>query len=369
MSQTEFTHLWHEAPILSDALSLIPANVTLLQAPKGDPTANLAQAQAILASSGLTYDGPLMDLAPNLRIIARTGIGVDNVDLAAATERGILVCNTPDGPTESTAEHTVAMLLALAKMLKQGDANVAAGNFGPRGILLGMEVQGKTLGLVGMGRIGRRVAHICRFGLGMTVLAYDPFITQTQVDDLGVTLADLDTVIGQAHFLSLHAPSTPETVKLMNAARFAQMRDGAYLLNMARGTLGGRVRPARCPGLRQAGRGRAGRLRPGAAHGRLAPARPPQGDRHPPHRLGHRRRPRPHGTHGHRAGHRLLQRRVGGEYCEPGCDEIGGGDWKFAQSPVPINKSTNQQTDRNSNHDPNQIHPHPSGVRVLCQDV
>lgn len=237
MSQTEFTHLWHEAPILSDALALIPPHVTLLQAAKGNPTANLAAAQAILASSGLTYDGPLMDLAPNLRIIARTGIGVDNVDLAAATERGIVVCNTPDGPTESTAEHTVAMLLALAKMLKQGDANVAAGNFGPRGILLGMEVQGKTLGLVGMGRIGRRVAHICQFGLGMTVLAYDPFITQEQVDDLGVTLTDLDTVISQAHFLSLHAPSTPATVKLMNAARFAQMRDGSYLLNMARGTL------------------------------------------------------------------------------------------------------------------------------------
>ncbi len=237
MSQIEFTHLWHEAPILSDALSLIPANVTLLQAPKGDPTANLAQTQAILASSGLTYDGPLMDLAPNLRIIARTGIGVDNVDLAAATERGILVCNTPDGPTESTAEHTVAMLLALAKMLKQGDANVAAGKFGPRSLLLGMEVQGKTLGLVGMGRIGRRVAQICRDGLGMRVLAYDPFVTQDQVDDQGVTLADLDTVIAQAHFLSLHAPATPQTVKLMNAARFAQMRDGSYLLNMARGTL------------------------------------------------------------------------------------------------------------------------------------
>ena len=237
MSHTEFTHLWHEAPILSDALTLLPAHVTLLQAPKENPLANLAPAQAILASSGLRYDGPLMDAAPDLRIIARTGIGVDNVDLAAATQRGIVVCNTPDGPTESTAEHTVAMLLALAKMLKPGDASVAAGHFGPRSALLGVEVQDKVLGLVGLGRIGRRVAQICHAGLGMRVLAYDPFVTQDQMDALGVTLADLDTVIAQTHFLSLHAPSTPETHKLMNAARFAQMRDGSYLLNLARGTL------------------------------------------------------------------------------------------------------------------------------------
>jgi len=237
MSPTEFTHLWHEADILSDALDLLPDNVIRLQAPPADPIANIGPAQAALASSGLRYDGPLMDTAPNLRIIARTGIGVDNVDLAAATARGIVVCNTPDGPTESTAEHTVAMLLALAKMLKQGDAIVAAGKFGPRSALVGVEVQGKILGLMGLGRIGRRVAQICHDGLGMRVIAHDPFVTAEQAELLGVTLVDLDDLITQSHFLSLHAPAIPSTHKMMNAARFAQMRDGAYLLNMARGPL------------------------------------------------------------------------------------------------------------------------------------
>ena len=237
MAEIEFTHLWHEADILSDALDLLPPHVICLPAPKQDPTVNIALAQAALASSSLHYDGPLMDLAPNLRIIARTGIGVDNVDLAAATQRGIIVCNTPDGPTESTAEHTVAMLLALAKMLKQGDASVAAGNFGPRSALIGVEVQGKILGLMGLGRIGRRVAQICRNGLGMHVIAHDPFVTQDQAETMGVRMVAVDELIAESHFLSLHAPAIPSTHKMMNAARFAQMRDGAFLLNMARGPL------------------------------------------------------------------------------------------------------------------------------------
>ena len=116
-----------------------------------------------------------MDACPQLKLIARTGIGVDNVDLAAATARGIVVTNTPDGPTESTAEHTVAMLLGLAKRIKQGSAHLAEGRWGQRPAgMMGDEVQGKTLGLVGLGRIGRRVAHICGVGLGMRVIGFDP---------------------------------------------------------------------------------------------------------------------------------------------------------------------------------------------------
>ncbi len=233
------THLWLEAPLFAETLALLPANVMLLlPAPAAPVYGNAAPAQAIIASSMLRYTGAVMDACPNLRLIARTGIGVDNIDLEAATARGIVVTNTPDGPTESTAEHTVAMLLALAKRLKQGNDNLAAGNWGPRsGVLVGDEVQGKTLGLVGLGRIGRRVAAICRLGLAMRVIAYDPFLSDEQAAALGVSLLSLDDVIAQADFLSLHAPATPETVKLMNRERLATMKRGAYLLNLARGSL------------------------------------------------------------------------------------------------------------------------------------
>ncbi len=239
MTTPTLTHLWLEAPLFAETLALLPADVTLiLLAPAAPVYSNAAPAQAMIASSLLRYDAALMDACPNLRLIARTGIGVDNIDLAAATARGIIVTNTPDGPTESTAEHTVAMLLALAKRLKQGNDNLAAGKWGPRaGALVGDEVQGKTVGLVGLGRIGRRVAAICRLGLEMRIVAYDPFLSDEQAAALGVTLLPLDDVIAQADFLSLHAPSTAETVKLMNRERLATMKRGAYLLNMARGSL------------------------------------------------------------------------------------------------------------------------------------
>lgn len=234
------THIWLEAPLFAETLALLPPQVHVSLA--GDLAAStdpdVHAAQAVVASSLLRYTGELMDCLPRLRLIARTGIGVDNVDLAAATQRGIVVTNTPDGPTESTAEHTVAMLLALAKRLKQGDANMAAGRFGPRaGALVGTEVQGKTLGLLGLGRIGRRVAQICRLGLGMRVISCDPLVPAEQARALGVEPVDLDTVVAQADFLSLHLPLTADSRGIMDAARLARMKPGAYLLNLARGGL------------------------------------------------------------------------------------------------------------------------------------
>ena len=239
MALTDLTALWVEAPFISDAIKHIPAHVaiTVSDPPSQDPQPG-APYQAILASSLVQYDGALMDTLPNLRMIARTGIGYDNVNLADATARGIIVTNTPDGPTESTAEHTVAMLLALAKRLKQGDANMAAGKWGPRtGTMIGVEVRGRTLGLVGLGRIGKRVAHICGLGLEMKVVAYDPYISAAEAAALGVTMTDLDSVLAQADFLSVHVPATPETHHLVNRAGIAKIKDGAFVLNLARGPL------------------------------------------------------------------------------------------------------------------------------------
>jgi len=239
MTLTDLTELWVEAPFISDAIKYIPAHVaiTISDPPSQNPQPG-APYQAILASSLVQYDGALMDTLPNLRMISRTGIGYDNVVLADATARGIVVTNTPDGPTESTAEHTVAMLMALAKRLKQGDANMAAGKWGPRtGTMIGVEVRGRTLGLVGLGRIGKRVAHICGLGLEMKVVAYDPYISAAEAAALGVTLTDLDSVLAQADFLSVHVPATPETRHLVNREGIAKMKDGAFVLNLARGPL------------------------------------------------------------------------------------------------------------------------------------
>jgi D-3-phosphoglycerate dehydrogenase len=234
------THLWLEAPLFPHVIARLPAGVAVVDAlpPPAVPYANGAACEAIVASSLLRYDGEVLDAFPALRLIARTGIGLDNVDLAAATARGIVVTNTPDGPTESTAEHTVAMLLALAKRLKQGNDNLAAGQWGPRdGALIGDEVYGKTLGLVGLGRIGRRVAAICRAAFAMRVVACDPVVTPEQATALGVQLVATDEVFAQADFVSLHVPATPETHHVANRARLALMKPGAYLLNMARGPL------------------------------------------------------------------------------------------------------------------------------------
>lgn len=236
----ELTHIWVEAPFLSAALDQFPPEVTILfpDPAEANPLANAQPAQAILASSMVQYDGKLMDGLPNLRMIARTGIGYDNVNVEDATARGIVVTNTPDGPTESTAEHTVAMLLALAKRLKQGNENLAAGKWGPRvAPLIGTEVRGKTLGLVGLGRIGRRVAQICRLGLEMNVIGYDPNITREQAAELCIAWAELDTVFAEADFLSVHVPATPQTYHLVGREGISRMKPGAYVLNMARGPL------------------------------------------------------------------------------------------------------------------------------------
>ena len=182
-------------------------------------------------------NGAFMDKAgPNLKLICRPGIGVDTVDIPAATERGILVINTPDAPTESTAEHAVAILMALAKRVMVGDMYLRGNKNVARPDMYGTELLNRTLSVYGYGRIGRRVAEICALGLKMRVLVYDPFIDINQPTPEGITLVDNDEILlTEADFLSLHTPLTPQTRHLINAEVFAKMKKGSYLINASRG--------------------------------------------------------------------------------------------------------------------------------------
>jgi D-3-phosphoglycerate dehydrogenase / 2-oxoglutarate reductase len=195
----------------------------------GPDDADLAGTDAVIAGSR-RWDGPAMDLAPRLRVISRTGVGYDTVDVAAATARGIAVCVAPDAPTVSTAEHTIALVLAVTKDIS-GWANRSSA--AAPGVVPGMELDGRTLGLFGFGRIARRVAAVGR-ALGMNTIAHDPFVA---ADDMEVTLVDADELWRRSDIVSLHAPATPSTFHVVDAAALAAMRPGSFLVNCARGSL------------------------------------------------------------------------------------------------------------------------------------
>ena len=208
-------------------------------APDGDTWHNLEQADAVMAG-GNEYNAAAMDLAPRLLIIARTGVGYDKVDIAAATERDIAVVNAPDAPTVSTAEQALALLFSVARRLKsvENAMNDMLESGQPQNVwgeYRALELQRKRLGLVGLGRIGGHVSGVAK-AIGMKVAAYDPYITRERFESLGVERADsLEALLGASDFVSLHLPLNDETHKLMNARRFAQMKDGAVFINVSRG--------------------------------------------------------------------------------------------------------------------------------------
>ena len=178
----------------------------------------------------------VIDAAPSLRVVSRHGVGVDSVDVAYATARGIPVLYTPAANAESVAEHTLGMMLAVSKMILLGDRAQRNGDFQSRTRLIGLELYGKTLGLVGAGRIGGRVARMCRAALDMHVIAYDPFLAADEARLLGVELvADLSELLQEADYISLHAPLTPATRGLIGPREFNLMKPTAILINCARG--------------------------------------------------------------------------------------------------------------------------------------
>ena len=197
------------------------------------PDTGLEAAVAVIAGARVQWNGELLDQAPEVRVVSRTGIGYDNVDVAAAAERGVVVCNAPEAPSVSTAEHTVALLMAVTKHLRTTTAIADRGEKAPS-VGIALELDGRRLGLVGLGRIARRVAEAAT-ALGMEVIAHDPFIQADSVD--GVRLVSLDEVFSESDVVSLHAPGGEATKHLVDASRLAAMRPGAYLVNCARGSL------------------------------------------------------------------------------------------------------------------------------------
>jgi D-3-phosphoglycerate dehydrogenase len=195
----------------------------------------LACADALLVRSAVQVSKQVLEKSPNLRVIGRAGVGVDNVDLDAATAAGVLVMNTPGGNAISVAEHTLALMLAMARRIPQADSSTRAGKWEKKKFL-GSELRGKTLGVVGLGSIGREVVKRAR-AFEMRVVAHDPYVTSAIAADLGVELIDLPTLYAQTDYLTLHVAATPETQGMLNRAAFAQMKDGVRIVNCARGEL------------------------------------------------------------------------------------------------------------------------------------
>jgi D-3-phosphoglycerate dehydrogenase / 2-oxoglutarate reductase len=190
----------------------------------------------ILIRSATKCDAELIDKADNLRVVGRAGVGVDNVDVAAASKRGIIVANAPEANTVAAAEHTVALMLALARNIPQAHASLTGGKW-ERSKFGGTEVEGKTLGVLGFGRIGQLVATRAR-AFGMRVLAFDPFVANERYRELGVDKAESpEDVLAQGDFITLHLPKTPETQGFVNTNTLAQCKDGVRIINVARGPL------------------------------------------------------------------------------------------------------------------------------------
>jgi len=177
----------------------------------------------------------ILEHAPRLKVVGRHGTGVDNIDIGAATEHGVQVVRTPEANTEAVAEHAVGLMLALSKKIVQGDAGIRSGNFDARYSLMGREMSGRVLGVAGFGRIGRRVAQICHFGLGMPILYCDVRPAPELERQLGARRLELHELLASAEYISVHVPLLPQTRGLIGEAEFALMRPDAMFFNTSRG--------------------------------------------------------------------------------------------------------------------------------------
>jgi phosphoglycerate dehydrogenase-like enzyme len=225
--------VWTEVPLHSEALARLQAQAEVIVS---RDHADLAGAEAAIIGNS-TVDAAFIERAgPNLKLVIRHGIGYNTLDVPTTTEYGVLAANTPDAPTESTAEQAVGLLLAVAKMIVKSDMALRANQRLTLNELRGVEVLDRVLGVVGYGRIGRRVTEICALGLKMRVVVFDPFLGAVAGLPENITIADsLDALLPQVDFLTLHTPLTPETRHLISERELRMMKPGAFLINVSRG--------------------------------------------------------------------------------------------------------------------------------------
>jgi D-3-phosphoglycerate dehydrogenase / 2-oxoglutarate reductase len=197
--------------------------------------AALPGAEALLVRSATRVDAEALGHAPRLKVVARAGVGLDNIDVPAATERGVMVVNAPTSNIVSAAEHAVALLLAVARRIPAADASLRSGQW-KRSSFGGLELSGKTVGVVGLGKIGQLVAQRLA-AFGTTLIAYDPYVSPARAAQLGVTLTDLDELLSRADAISIHLPKTPETLGMIGAEQLAKTKPGVLIVNAARGGL------------------------------------------------------------------------------------------------------------------------------------
>ncbi|GAF65345.1 phosphoglycerate dehydrogenase [Alkalihalobacillus trypoxylicola] len=213
-------------PLLqSDFVECVQKNVDVVE--------DLTVFDALLVRSATKVTNELLEKMTNVKIVARAGVGVDNIDLDAATKRGVVVVNAPDGNTISTAEHTFAMICSLLRKIPQANASIKSGKW-DRKAFQGAELRGKTLGIIGFGRIGTQIAQRAK-AFEMPLLVFDPFLTKERAQKIGVTSASLDEVLTTADIITVHTPLTKETKGLLGMKNIAKTKPGIYLINCARG--------------------------------------------------------------------------------------------------------------------------------------
>jgi D-3-phosphoglycerate dehydrogenase / 2-oxoglutarate reductase len=223
-------------PIAEAGLELLRSRFDVDVVPDGDLAERIGEYDAIIIRSGTRLTADLIERGSRLKVIGRAGVGVDNVDLDAASRRGIVVANAPQSTVISAAEHTIGLLLALTRRIPQAHSLLKEGRW-ERGRFGGLELADKTLGLVGFGRIGQQVARRAR-GLEMRVVAHDPYVAPERFRELGVARAEsLEELLGVSDFVSLHATLTPESRGLIGRKQIAGMRDGVRIVNVSRGEL------------------------------------------------------------------------------------------------------------------------------------
>ncbi len=218
-----------------DILSQVAHVDVRLNLPADELIAAIPDYDAIMVRSGTRVTREVIEAGTKLKIIGRAGVGVDNIDVPAATKAGILVVNSPEGNTIAAAEHAVTLMMGLSRHVADANASLKSGQW-KRQQFVGVEVYKKTLGVIGLGRIGSHVAHIAA-AMGMKILAYDPYLSLERAQQLGARLVDFNTLLQESDYITLHIPKTPETTNLFNADAFKLMKPTARLINCARGGL------------------------------------------------------------------------------------------------------------------------------------